>query len=182
MMNYQQPNLNVWKRGWDPWKYPCNWWGNIKHFFRTIKYSWQRVTKGYCDWDTWDLDSYYADLIHNTLLHLRDNTHGYPGDMTEKEWHDWLTETAECFYKGNPANECFTNRYAEEAMKLFDKWTWDKCEDGSKCHRLNTHYSKEDEILNRMYLEIENEIALKQEQTIKRGLLRLMDKWFNLWD
>lgn len=32
---------------------------NIKNFFRTLKWAWQRATKGYCDWDRWDLDFFY---------------------------------------------------------------------------------------------------------------------------
>ena len=43
--------LNIFKGGYMPW-YPCNWWKNICYFFRTIKWGWQRATRGYSDYDT----------------------------------------------------------------------------------------------------------------------------------
>ena len=42
--------LNIFTGGYMPW-YPRNWFDNIKHFFHTIKWGWQRATKGYSDYD-----------------------------------------------------------------------------------------------------------------------------------
>lgn len=47
-------NLNIWK---------------IKRLglFRKIKYSWQRITKGYCDYDLTELCDYLAQLMSDSL-------------------------------------------------------------------------------------------------------------------
>ena len=180
MTHYQKPNLNVWKFGWGLWKYPANWPGNIKHIFRCIKWSFQRIVRGYCDFDVWDLDSYYCDLIHNSLLELRDTTHGFPYDLDEKTWSAWLTETADCFYKGNEGNNAFTNPYEEEMSKLHEKWTSEEMPDG--CVRLKTNYTPEDEQISQLYFDVEKENAMKRKLSINHGLQRLAARWHDLWD
>lgn len=42
---------------------PYRWWcfgKRIKWFIRSLKWGWQRATKGYCDCDLWDLDHFYS--------------------------------------------------------------------------------------------------------------------------
>ena len=52
--------LNVFNTQWCPWKYPNNWIRNARLFFRQFKWAYQRMTRGFCDFDTWDLDSYLS--------------------------------------------------------------------------------------------------------------------------
>lgn len=52
--------MNILKFGYSPWKYPSNWFENIRQFFRNIKFAYQRVTRGYADPDIWDFDSYLS--------------------------------------------------------------------------------------------------------------------------
>lgn len=65
-------------------------WRTIKNFPRCIKWAWQRVTKGYCDADTWDLDKYYPRLIKATLLAFKENNDGCPWDKSIAEWDNLL--------------------------------------------------------------------------------------------
>lgn len=79
--------LNIFTGGYMPW-YPRNWFDNIKYFFRTIKWGWQRATKGYSDYDTWDLDVYYSRMMIASLSQFRAETKGYPVCMNDiKEWY-----------------------------------------------------------------------------------------------
>lgn len=79
--------LNIFTGGYMPW-YPCNWLENIRYFFRTIKWAWQRATKGYSDYDTFDLDVYYSRLMIASLSQFREDTCGYPGYMDSiEEWY-----------------------------------------------------------------------------------------------
>jgi hypothetical protein len=82
--------LNIFTGGYMPW-YPRNWWDNIKYFFRTIKWGWQRATRGYSDYDTWDLDVYYSNMMIASLSQFRAETRGYPGYMDNiEEWYEIL--------------------------------------------------------------------------------------------
>lgn len=79
--------LNIFKGDYMPW-YPRNWWNNIRHFFYTIKWGWQRATKGYSDYDIFDLDIYYSRLMIASLSQFRAETGGYPGYMDSiEEWY-----------------------------------------------------------------------------------------------
>lgn len=97
-------NLNILKVGYLPWGYPSNWIKNFKQFFRNIKYAYQRVTRGYSDWDTWDLDTYYQQLFADSVRHFARNLHGAPyefyddnADNPIQKWEDYLNEMADHF-------------------------------------------------------------------------------------
>lgn len=79
--------LNIFTGGYMHW-YPRNWWENICYFFRTIKWGWQRATRGYSDYDTRDLDVYYSNMMIASLSQFRAETVGYPGYMDSiEEWY-----------------------------------------------------------------------------------------------
>ena len=59
----------------------------IRLFFRCIKWSWQRVTRGYADCDVWDMDYYLRRLIPDMLQTLRD-IHPDPPASLEEEYVD----------------------------------------------------------------------------------------------
>ena len=96
-MNHK--NLNVFKMcAYCPWRYPSNWWSNIKQFFRHFKWAWQRASRGYCDYDCFALDDYYLKLIPATLRELAKDTHGYPEEFgTIDKWQEEIIKIAEDF-------------------------------------------------------------------------------------
>ena len=55
----------------------------LKHFFRCIKWSGQRVFRGYADCDIWSIDCYLQRLIPDMLQTLKDTRHGSPGHLGE---------------------------------------------------------------------------------------------------
>ena len=90
--------LNVFKFGFHEcsWRHPFE---SIGQFFINCYYAWQRATKGYCDWDLWDLDIFYRQLFINSLQDFKERTIGHPANMTEEEWNNYLTEMIEHFKK-----------------------------------------------------------------------------------
>jgi hypothetical protein len=94
--------LNLFTNGYMPW-YPRNWWDNIKHFFRAIKLGWQRATKGYSDYDTWDLDIYYSRMMIASLSQFRAEVKGYPAYMESIE--DWYAILDKIIFLLKQANE-----------------------------------------------------------------------------
>lgn len=102
--------LNVFKNGYHNWKCPIY---NIKQFFRNCKYAWQRATKGYSDWDIWDLDTYYSDLISNSMLQFADEINSR---MTYDEWVEKIRSIA---HKIKASND-YEDKYLEEISSLSD--------------------------------------------------------------
>lgn len=90
--------LNVFKFGFYEysWRHPLE---SIGQFFRNCHYAWQRAIKGYCDWDLWDLDIFYRQLFINSLQDFKERANGYPANMTEEEWNNYLTEMIGHFKK-----------------------------------------------------------------------------------
>lgn len=74
--------LNVWRGNGLFFKCLSPWAirSNIGNLFRCIKFSYQRIMRGFSDYDVWSLDEYYASLFAATLRRLAATTHGYPVD------------------------------------------------------------------------------------------------------
>lgn len=51
---------------------------NPKQFFRHIKWCYQRITRGFCDYDIWDLRSFYLGLLIDSLKYFKNHTQTYP--------------------------------------------------------------------------------------------------------
>ena len=70
-----------------PWKF-------FQQCGRNIKRAWQRVTRGYCDSDVWNMDSWLLAILPPMLRQLRDDEVGaYPGVEpfeTPEKWERWL--------------------------------------------------------------------------------------------
>ena len=86
--------LNVFSTdGYSPWRRLSNWPANFRGFFRQFKWAYQRVTRGFSDYDYWDLDTYLTQMLADSIEQLAIHTHGYPGTEefpTYESWRDYL--------------------------------------------------------------------------------------------
>lgn len=164
--------MNIFKVSYLPWRYFPNWFKNIGLFFRRFKWAWQRATRGYSDWDLWDLDQFYVKLFKDSLWALSEITHGWPANNDFPEFEDW------------------TN-YLKDISRLFDM----SREEYIYENKLNPYYDeymstlKADDFLNSPHSEIRDKYFEEQERLdIKRIEYRneafeKMLKYFDaLWD
>lgn len=66
-----------------PYKYRVfrrinDWHWNKVGYPLNFKYYWQRITRGWCNADTWNLDTYLEKVIADTMRFLAKNGCGYP--------------------------------------------------------------------------------------------------------
>lgn len=69
-----------------------HWWAQkhgIRPTLRQMEHRRQRVSRGWSDRDTWSLDHHLSTVIRDSVRHLRDNTHGYPGTPDVPTFEDW---------------------------------------------------------------------------------------------
>ena len=59
---------------------------NAGLFFRKIKWAWQRVRRGYSDFDVSELQSWFAGVLPEMLAAFRENAVGFPAPLLEK-WY-----------------------------------------------------------------------------------------------
>ena len=160
--------LNVFNNPYYKWYYPSGWIKNARMFFRSFKYAYQRITKGYANCDTFDLDSYYLDIFSGTLNHLADNHWGYPGNdefPTDESWTAYLKELAHKFYLANESNDAYPTPEADKW------WEWLKANDNNK----DNPYGKS------MFDEA-NEIDKQRDKEMHEGMKMLDHVFFMLWD
>lgn len=95
-------------------KAPYRWWQIwkiIKFYFGTLKCAWQRMTKGYCYRDVYDLSEFYLELFSASLNELSKTAHGYPLDFKDMEtWQNYLKEMADHFLAASTNIQYMTQR------------------------------------------------------------------------
>lgn len=90
----------------------------IKNIPFDLKMDKQRMSKGYCDNDVWDLSAYFEKVIPNSIAELEDNCIGYPElafEEVDKFDYDWIlsqySEIIESIKK---------NKYFDDIVSLED--------------------------------------------------------------
>lgn len=143
----------------------------IKYFGKCIRWSRQRIVRGYADCDKWSMYSYLQNLIPDMLQDLRDKRHGSPGylgknytnadgilvnDTCHEEWDMildrmiflWRESNESTCIRKNPydyeyqkAHKEFTEKYGLLGEKL---QTVEELEENRKCGGGRTiHFMKE---------------------------------------
>lgn len=64
---------------------------------RSVRFLYQRLTRGWDDSDTWSLDQPLAKLIAPRLRRFREIYNGHPTDLTEAEWNARLDKMIAAF-------------------------------------------------------------------------------------
>lgn len=98
MIDITKPVLN---RSW--WSL-CSMRGNLKTIGNYIKWGRQRLTRGYCDADVWNFDSYLAEVIPAGLRKLATKKISYTGNIefpTFEIWSEYLKDTADMIEWGS---------------------------------------------------------------------------------
>lgn len=129
----------------------------IKHIGRCIRWSKQRIERGYAECDRWDMDGYLQRLIPEMLQDLRDNRLGSPAylgenytndkgmvvnDTCHEKWNKildrmiflWRESTEDFCSKKNPydeeyhkAHDAFEEKYGLFGKKLQTEEEREKC-------------------------------------------------------
>ena len=150
-----------------PWKFFNDTWLNLKA-------AWQRMTRGWANRDTWNLDSYLLEILPEMVDYLREHSHSYPGEHngfpTPESWDSYLKEEIVIPLQ-NAREEQTTqiNEYEEEYFNL----------SSSSGRFLNTRSDNE---VREKWLAREQEINEWRLQELERGLQNLVAVFFNLWD
>jgi len=72
-------------------------WNHIRYIPSNIKYFIQRGKRGYSDQDVWNFSDYLSDVISQGVRQLIKEQHGYPNNLTDKQWKSILRKIAKTF-------------------------------------------------------------------------------------
>lgn len=176
--------LNIFTGGYMPW-YPRNWWSNIRYFFRTIKWGWQRATKGYSDYDTFDLDIYYSRLMIASLSQFRAETRGYPGYMDDIE--EWYAILDKIIFLLKQANEDEQLEEKNELEEWYDEYletkpfTMTEVANGKATRISLAELDEETKEKRSQYFKREDELYEIRKQKRKEAFELLAEYFGHLW-
>lgn len=95
---------------------------------RSVRFWWQRMTRGWDDSDTWSLDFTVSALILPRLRRFKETTIAHPDDTTEQEWDKQLDKMIAAFEFGASEERWAAphDEYAkhQEGLDLFAKYFW----------------------------------------------------------
>lgn len=187
---------------------PLAW---LKHFGRCLKWSKQRIVRGYADCDVWDMRFYLQKLIPDMLETLRDTRHGSPAclgqnhtdengilvnDDCHEEWTKILNRMIFLWRESDEDTCTQKNQYDEEHTKAFSEFTdkyglfgealeteEEKAKNGPEYHTLHMMSElPEYQEIDEKYMQREKELAEYREDSQKQAL-DMMKQWMShLWD
>lgn len=170
-------SLNVFRKCYYSWRYPSCWIKNIKIFFRNIKFAWQRIFKGYCDRDLWDVDSHIINLLICEIDEFIKINQGYPCNLTEEEWDKILLEIRDHLINGVRSIDYDPDNKWREARQLCTTRT--KQEDGSICYDVKDEFYTSE--INKSFLQHMKEIDEYQDKEYEEGM-NMLTKWLrHIW-
>lgn len=165
--------LNVFKScPYYRWNSFTNIKNNIKLFFRRFKWAYQRITKGFCDMDTWDLDDYYTRLFVDSLTTFSKHMNGWPQSKEFPEFEDYkkyIDRMIYLFDQSIEGHEDIKNEYEEEYHhQILSK-------------PINEELTPEEKALTNKYFKRENELY-KYRKACRNEALDMMKHIFDsLW-
>lgn len=161
-------SLNIFKGYYAPMKYPSSWVANIKMFFKSCKWAYQRAKRGYADRDIWSFDSYLTEIMENGIRELAANSHTYPGTRefpTPESWASYLSKIADLLHNSREDTDAYSNIYEADYVK----WILE--------HGLNSKNP-----WSEAYLVREKEIQAKRQHDFDEAWDMIHHVYNHLWD
>ena len=159
-------NLNLMQNPFSFFHAPREW---IRRFINSVKWSWQRITRGWSDYDVWTMDEYLLAILPEMLDHLAGETYREPVSYSVNEypWQDYLWTTAQHFMNAREDQRRQTNQYktALHTSMLAD----------------SIRPQEDREELSRLYFEREREIRDWRVSEKNIALDMLKEIFFDLW-
>jgi len=199
-MNNVWDKTDFWYERKRPWKLP-------ELIFRNIKYSWQRITKGYCNKDLWNIDYWFMSLMPDMLQQFKNTRHGSPGilgkdytnddgilcnDECHAEWDKILEQMIFLFREMNEEACQKKNPYEAEHDRVYCEFEEKYGSFGERIERTGDKepYRRlyfpnelpEYKEIEKKYFDAEKELSEYRERC-KNQAFELFSKWFYaLWD
>lgn len=154
---------------------------NIKQFFRNMKFAYQRITKGYCEPDVWDMDVYLQYLLPDMLRELAETTHGWPQSKefpNFEDWQEYLREIALHFENSREDNSTEIEREEDEAFEKILKYREGLSLEESIDFKSNPEYQK----LQKDWLELTKQVSQMREREKNKAFDKMRNHFFSLWD
>ena len=175
-----------------------------KEIFRDLKCCVQRIKRGFCYRDIWNIDDWFLSVIPDMLDELKNTRRGFParflkndGSDTDEErgraaekWEEILTEMAFLFREANEETCQKKNPYDEEYGIVLHKFIerfgfngkWVKKKDGTRVFIRRLSDIPKYKELDENYKKVEKELCEYRYDCRKKALSMFAEYFDDLWD
>lgn len=190
----------------------CRILATIKYTAKCIKWSWQRIVRGYADCDRWSIYDYLQTIIPDMLQDLRDQRMGSPSclgedyvnesgilvnDTCHEEWNKILDRMIFLWREAKEETCSMKNPYEDEYMKAFVEFKekygmfGEKLQTEAEQERMHKTGARRCHFMDEVqeYKEIydkhhEEDLRLEKyrEQSKNEALDMLKEYFYYLWD
>ena len=96
--------------------------GKLYYWKRSVKFFFQRITRGFSDRDTWNMDTRFSEYILPRLRRFKELNCGYPPDLTPEQWDKHLDAMIYAFewYAQDCSERIETDEVLEDVQKGID--------------------------------------------------------------
>ncbi|MBD5111161.1 MAG: hypothetical protein HDT42_01295 [Ruminococcaceae bacterium] len=172
--------------------------------FRDLKCCVQRIKKGFCYRDIWNINSWFLCVISDMLDELKRTTHGFPsrflkndGSDTDEEidrasakWKAILSRMAFLFREANEETCQKKNPYDEEYSIVLHKFIecfgingkWVKKKDGTRVFIHDLSDIPKYRRLDENYHRVEKELYEYRSNCLKKAMSMFVEYFNDLWD
>lgn len=159
----------------------------LKWFSRCCKWSYQRVTKGFCDRDLWNMDIFFEDLIPAMLQKFKETRKGSPSrlgkeyvnedgvscnDMCHAEWDKVLDTMIFLWHEANEETCTQGNPFKIDKDKVYKVFRDVQLMAGLPKYK--SHFKN--------YFEAERALERYRKECKDKALELLKEYWYDLWD
>lgn len=143
-------------------------WRLVKYLKRNLKWSWQRIVRGFSDGDIWRMHDYLQMQIPNMLQYLKDYRIGSPVSLIF-----WWRESYE--YSSSRKNP-YEKEYYEVLSEFYKKY-----EDPNKRIMMMNEDTRYKEISDK-YEMAEGELGQYREECKDKAMDMMKEYFYYLWD
>ena len=153
---------------WNPYDFSmcgigekCLFWARVKHIKRCLKWSKQRIVRGYSDADVWNMCGYLQTAIPDMLRNLKENHHSSSAFLGENHKNE----------KGYLVNDTCHAEWDKILEQMIFLWRETKEESCSKKNPYEKEYSRSYREFTRKYgfLGRKLQTSKELEENRKRG-------------
>lgn len=172
--------------------------------FRDLKCCVQRIKKGFCYRDIWNIDDWFMNVIPDMIEEFRNTTHSFPSrflkddvsnnkeeiDRASAKWKAILSRMAFLFREANEETCQKKNPYDEEYSIVLHKFIecfgingkWVKKKDGTRVFIHDLCDIPKYRRLDENYHRVEKELYEYRSNCLKKAMSMFVEYFSDLWD
>ena len=86
----------------------------IGDFFRSLKWAWERATKGYCELDTYGVSDWFLNTLSDMCEYINENRYCYPTALFDEAMEYYGLKSIDDFYSASEEIKSKIEKYGEE--------------------------------------------------------------------